>query len=126
MATAEYDRHDRKLRILGVHTSMGGHSNRQFTCLDTVVHYDTDGVRQIFQALYLCGYRSRSYVHLCGRRNKSYRQSLSQILCGCLPRGCDYRARLHHLLYVCILAALGGGGCIGSNAGVDVYRRIAL
>lgn len=86
---AKYDRRDRKLRFLGFDTSIGGDSYRQTACVDTVVHYDIHGVRQIFQALYLCGYLPRSYVNLCGRGIKSYRQSLFQILCACLPRGCE-------------------------------------
>lgn len=40
--------------------------------------------------------------------------------------GANHCVRLQHLLSVRILTVLGGGGCIGGNAGVDVCRRIAL
>ena len=58
---------NRKLRILGEYSAMGGNAYRRIVHYRNVFHYDIDRVRKIFQALYVHGACSHTAFNLCRR-----------------------------------------------------------
>lgn len=66
---------------------MGGYSYRRTVYHGLVVHYDNDGVRTIFQAVYVHGSRSDTAFHFSGEPSQNVGKSFIKSYCAVLLEG---------------------------------------
>lgn len=98
----------------------------QFVHYYSVLYSYSHCLRAVFQNLYLCRYRSRSFCRFCRRADAKYRQKLCKELRRRLSGRSSDCIGLCDLFSLCHFAAGGGYRCSGSDPGVDIHRRADL